>query len=114
MRTLKLIHMGNKLLTLQGSQEVPSPSSIQIQQARSDESIILIALKRFPKEKQQRLNFLAEKNTEGTITKEELSEFGKLVDEAQALMLQNKETLARVIRPDLFDKKGRPMRNKTK
>ena len=124
---LSFIHSftGKKSLTPQDSQEVPSPSSAQNppcppfskgenQQAssepQSDESLILIALKQFPKEKQQRLNFLAEKNTEGTITKEELSEFEELVGETQALMLQNTETLARVIRPDLFDKKGRPIR----
>lgn len=71
---------------------------------------VLIVLKQFPEEKQQRLNFLAKKNTEGTITKEERSELEGLVDEAQSLMLQNTETLARVVRPDLFDKKGRPIK----
>ena len=71
---------------------------------------VLIALKQFPEDKQQRLNFLAKKNTEGAITKEERSELEGLVDEAQFLMLQNTETLARVLRPDLFDKKGRPIK----
>ena len=52
---------------------------------------VLIVLKQFPEEKQQRLNFLAKKNTEGTITKEERSELEGLVDEAQSLMLQNTE-----------------------
>ena len=136
---LSFIHSltGNKSLIPQNFQEVPSTGSAQSgslsrrnviaskakqsranrsnprvkpQQAPSDESFILIALKQFPEEKQQRLNFLAEKNTEGTITKEELSEFEELVDETQALMLQNTETLARLIRPDLFDEKGRPIR----
>ena len=119
---LSFIHSltGNKSLIPQNFQEVPSTGSAQSgsrsnrvkpQQAPSDESFILIALKQFPEEKQQRLNFLAEKNTEGTITKEELSEFEELVDETQVLMLQNTETLARVIRPDLFDEKGRPIRH---
>jgi len=99
---------------MQDSQNVLSPGSAQIQQPlnepQSDESLILIALKQFPEHKQQRLNFLAEKNTEGTITKEEFSELEELVDEAQVLMFQNTETLVRVIRPDLFDKKGRLIR----
>jgi S-adenosylmethionine:tRNA-ribosyltransferase-isomerase (queuine synthetase) len=71
---------------------------------------VLIALKQFPEEKQQRLNFLAKKNTEGAITKEECSELEELVDEAQSLMLQNTENIARVVRPNLFDKKGRPIK----
>ena len=95
-------------------QEVSSTSSAQIQKAlwerQSDEPLTLIALKQFTEEKQQRLNFLAEKNTEGSITKEERFELEGLVDETQALMLQNTETLACVIRPDLFDKKGRPIK----
>ena len=78
---------------------------------QEDEPLTLIVLKRFPQEKQQRLNCLAEKNTEGTITKAEFSELEELVGETQALMLQNTETLARAIRPDLFDKKGRPIKH---
>ena len=77
---------------------------------QSDEPLTLIALKQFPEEKQQRLNFLAEKNTEGSITKEERFELEWLVDEEQSLMLQNTETLARSIRPDFFDKQARPIK----
>ena len=100
-----------KSLIPQDSLAVPSTYSVQIQQARDDDSLTLIALKQFPAEKQHRLNFLTEKNAEGIITKEELSELEELVGEAQALMLQNTETLARTILPDLFNEKGEPIKS---
>ena len=116
---LSFIHSlkGKQSLTPQDSRAVSFTRSAHTQQARqkaqSAEPITLIALKRFSEEKQQRLNFLTEKNTEGTITKEEFSELEELVGEAQALMLQNTETLARLIRSDLFDKKGHPIKRLT-
>lgn len=44
---------------------------------------------------QERFDFLAEKNTEGTLTESEQEEYTKLVGELEELMLENAEKMAR-------------------
>ena len=49
---------------------------------------------KLPADRQQRLDALLEKNSEGAITPEEQSELAALVDEAEKLMVANARRLA--------------------
>jgi hypothetical protein len=104
--------------TLIGARKLVEETRQRKQEAIAQRNRLLYGISRGPNEEQlpdktqQRLHFLMEKNTDDTITEEEVSELEELVKETQTLMLQNTETLARVIRPDLFDKNGRPIKRR--
>lgn len=51
-----------------------------------------------------------DKNNEGLITRAEYNELQKLVAEVDQIMLANSKTLARAVRPELFDEKGKPIK----
>jgi hypothetical protein len=83
-----------------------------IQQTTKSRSIMLVAIKRLPQEKQHRLDALADKNADGQLTAEERSELNHLVAVAQQLALENAQALVRAQRPELFDVSGRPVRRR--
>ena len=56
--------------------------------------IIVPQISRFPAAKQRRLDVLLEKNSEGNITPRERVTLGKLVAEAEQLMVTNAQRLA--------------------
>jgi cell shape-determining protein MreC len=64
---------------------------------------IVFKLYRIPPEQQQRMDELADKCTEGTLSKREYQEYRQLVEEAQRLTIENAKTLVRFKNPELFD-----------
>ena len=73
-------------------------------------SATVIQLKRFPPHKQERFTLLMDKNNEGQLSRTEKLELKKLVTENDQLMLENSRALALAVQPELFDKRGRPIR----
>lgn len=73
-------------------------------------SATVIYLNRFPAEKQARFTLLMDKNNEGQLSRAEKLELKKLVAENDRLMLENSRALALAVQPELFDKRGRPIR----
>ncbi len=53
-----------------------------------------IRIQRFPPAKQRRMDFLLDKNSEGTITRKEKVRLKQLVTEAEQLMISNARILA--------------------
>jgi hypothetical protein len=69
-------------------------------------------LKQLSAAKQERLAELMDKNNEGLITQAECDELQALVEEVDQIMLANSETLARAMRPELFDEQGKPIKRR--
>jgi hypothetical protein len=65
-------------------------------------------LERLPLEKQARLRELMDKSNEGALTRTERKEITRLGLKVDQAMLSNSLVLARSLRPELFDKTGRP------
>ena len=68
---------------------------------------VTVRLERLPREQQTRLAELMDKCNEGKLTRSEQTELTRLGSEVNELMLANSEALARALRPELFDTKGR-------
>jgi len=77
-----------------------------------DERKVTIQLKQLSAAKQERLAELMDKNNEGLITPAEYDELQALVEEVDQIMLANSETLARAVRPELFDEQGKPIKRR--
>ena len=73
---------------------------------------IAVHLQRLPHEQQTRLAELMDKCNEGELTRSEQMELTRLGSEVDELMLANSVALARALRPELFDTKGRPVANR--
>lgn len=76
----------------------------------SEEKTVTVELKQLPLAKQKRLAELMDKNNEGLITEAEYDELRGLGAEVDQMMLANSETLARAVRPELFDEQGKPIK----
>lgn len=70
---------------------------------------VTIRLQRLPDEQQTRLAELMDKCNEGRLSSSEQTELTRLGSEVDELMLANSAALARALRPELFDAKGRPV-----
>lgn len=68
---------------------------------------ITVQLQRLPHEQQTRLAELMDKCNEGELSRSEQMELTRLGSEVDELMLANSVALARALRPELFDMKGR-------
>ncbi|NUO79695.1 hypothetical protein HUU05_06440 [candidate division KSB1 bacterium] len=66
-------------------------------------------MQRFSPAKQKRFALLMDKNNEGELSRAEKVEIKKLGAEADELMLANSRALALALRPELFDRLGRPI-----
>ena len=73
------------------------------------ENSVVLYLKRLSSQKQMRLVELMDKNNEGEISKAENAELQRLNEDVSQIMLDNSIALARTLRPELFDKRGRPI-----
>ena len=73
---------------------------------------LIVQLQRLPAAKQARLTELMDKHTEGQLSRAELAELKRLNGEINRLMMLNTEALARAMRPELFNKKGRLVRRR--
>lgn len=73
---------------------------------------LVLHFQRLSAPKQERLQELMDGNNEGTLTRAEQAELKRLVAEADEMMLANSKALARAMRPELFDEKGRPIKRR--
>src|SRR2546428_12055759 len=85
-----------------------------IRQSTKSPSFTLVAIKRLPQKKQRRLDFLADKNTEGNLNAAERAELNSLVAEARHLALENAQALVRAQRPELFGVSGKPLNGRAR
>lgn len=74
--------------------------------------VVSVHIRRLPLGRRARLEKLMDKNNEGTLTREEQTELVRLGSQVNEIMLANSIALARAARPELFDEKGRPIKNR--
>jgi hypothetical protein len=75
-----------------------------------ERAAVTVRLKQLPHEKQTRLSELLDKSNEGKLSRSEKTELKRLGSELDGVMFANSVALARAVRPELFDAKGRPQR----
>jgi hypothetical protein len=75
------------------------------------ENITVVYLRRLPPQKQVRLAELMDKNNEGRLSRTERLELEQLGSEVDEMLLENSHALARALRPELFDERGRPIKS---
>jgi len=85
-----------------------------IRQSTKSPSFTLVAIKRLVQKKQRRLDFLADKNTEGRLNVAERAELNRLVAETRQLALENAQALVRAQRPELFGVSGKPLKGRVR
>ena len=73
---------------------------------------VSVHIRRLPLDRRARLEELMDKNNEGMLTRAEQTELVSLGSQVNEIMLANSIALARAARPELFDKKGRPIRSR--
>jgi hypothetical protein len=73
---------------------------------------VSVHIRRLPLDRRTRLEDLMDKNNEVLLTKGEQTELVRLGSQVNDIMLANSIALARAARPELFDKKGRPIRSR--
>jgi len=83
-----------------------------LEKASSDENFSVLYLKKLAQEKQNRLAELMEKHNEGETTREEKAELRQLNNEVNRALLDNSITLAKALRPELFNKKHRRIKRR--
>ena len=81
------------------------------QTTREDKSLT-VRLLRLSREQQARLAELMDKSNEGTLRRAERAELKRLGSEVNEMMLENSVALARALRSELFDVKGRPVKSR--
>lgn len=77
-----------------------------LQQSSPNPYIIVIPFEQFDPTVVERLQYLMDRNNEGTISRGERRELAALVREDERMMLVNSQALLRMSRPDLFDERG--------
>lgn len=85
-----------------------------MESVRDGEETLLIRFKWLSAKKQARLQELLDKNNEGVLTPAQKSELERLVEEHDEIVLHNSEAMTRISNPELFDKKGRPVKSRIK
>lgn len=83
-----------------------------LESATTDSDFVTVRLRRLAPRKQRRLSLLMDKVNEGTLTRSERAEIDKLGAEVDETMLANSIALARAARPELFDVRGRLLKNR--
>jgi len=77
-----------------------------------DKNTVAVYLQRLSPQKHVRLTKLMDKNTEGRLSQAEQLELKRLGSEVDQILLANSHALARALRPELFDVRGRPMKHR--
>lgn len=77
-----------------------------------DAQTIAVSFRRLSPAKRDRLATLMDKNNAGRFTRAEQRELGRLGREVDRLRLANSQALARSVRPELFDERGRPVQSR--
>lgn len=77
--------------------------------ATPDQDRTIAFLRRLPADKQRRLTSLMERNNERQLGPAERAALKRLGQEADRITLANSKALARALRPELFDRRGKPI-----
>lgn len=102
-------------VALAAARQLPLKLQRQLaEQLISDENSVVVSFQRLSAQKQERLAQLLDKNSEGCLKQSEQSELRRLGVELDKMLLANSEAMARAMRPELFDKKGRPVKGRFK
>jgi hypothetical protein len=72
-----------------------------------DENTTVVYLRQLSRQKQARLAKLMDKNNEGRLSRAEQLELKRLGSKVDQMLLTNSHALARALRPELFDERGR-------
>jgi hypothetical protein len=104
-------------VALAAAQQLPPKLQKQLAEwlmraAISDKNTVVVYLQRLSPHKQARLTKLMDKNTEGRLSQAEQLELQRLGAEVDQVLLANSHALARALRPELFDERGRPMKHR--
>jgi hypothetical protein len=75
-----------------------------------EQQTITVRLRRLPPGEQTYLAELMDKNNDGVLSRTEEMELKRLDSRVNEIMLANSVALARALRPELFDMKGRPVK----
>ena len=78
----------------------------------ADENTIVVYLQQLSPRKQARLAKLMDKNNEGRLSQTEQLELKRLGSEVDQMLLVNSHALARALRPELFNQRGRPIKSR--
>lgn len=77
-----------------------------------DKHTTMVYLQRLSPQKQARLTKLMDKHNEGRLSQAERSELKRLGSEVDRMLLANSQALARALRPELFDERSRPTKQR--
>lgn len=77
-----------------------------------EENTVVVYLRRLPPQKQARLAQLMDKSNEGRLSQAERVELQRIGSEVDQMLLMNSQSLARALRPELFDEQGRPIKSR--
>lgn len=83
-----------------------------MESVKDEEETLFVRFRRLSAKKQARLQELMDKNNEGDLTAGERLELEQLVREHDKIVLHNSEAMVRVSHPELFNKKGRPIKSR--
>ncbi len=75
-----------------------------------DRSAVMVYLQRLSPRKQARLTTLMDKHNEGRLSPLKRKELQRLGTEVDEVLLANSSALARALRPELFDERGKPVK----
>lgn len=75
-----------------------------------EKNTVVVSLQRLSQQKQVRLARLMDKHNDGRLSQVEQKELQQLGVEVDQLLLANSQALARALRPELFDERGRPLK----
>ena len=78
-----------------------------ISSTMSDQRTTVVYLHRLSPQKQARLTVLMDKHSENQLSHSERRELQRLGSEVDELMLANSQALAKALRPELFDERGK-------
>lgn len=77
-----------------------------------DQNTVVVSLQRLSPQKHIRLARLMDKHNDGRLNQAEQKELQRLGVEVNQLLLANSQALARALRPELFDERGRPLKQR--
>lgn len=83
-----------------------------LRELTSEKNTVVVSLQRLSQQKQVRLARLMDKHNDGRLSQAEQKELQQLGVEVDQLMLANSQALARALRPELFDERGRPLKRR--
>ncbi len=78
----------------------------QVLRTVASDELLIVPLKRLDAVDNERLQELMDKNNDGLLTKSERVELQRLGAVVDQMMLENAKSLARIVRPELFDENG--------